>query len=257
MNNPFDNILFLLQHCIIAVDNNAWEDFFQRFTPLIEKSCGIYNDKKNPNIREDFLDWFPGWLAEDNSRYLQYAYKALKSKIANGEISSSDNQLYYFKNYFVDIIKTSAKSDFFNEKKMAKGKITTVSLDEKNENSLTLHEKIEDDKSNPQQQLQIKEDKERLKKVLSLLEPDYKVPFVLTCCYDFRTEEDIAWISDQCGKTPSQVKKLVEKELLFNSKKKYPISAPFIGALLNIENDTVAQRVCRARIKLRSLLSNR
>jgi len=253
MENPFDDILFLLQHCIIGVDNNAWETFLLRFSPLVKKSCAI----SDYNKRNDFVDWFPGWLIQENSRRLQAANKKLKSIIDEGKLITNEEKLEWFKSYFTHIVR-SGVSAFFNEQNQKLGNFSVVSLDEEhNDSSTTLHNQIKDNKPEPQQKLQIKEDKERLKNSLSQLELNYRVPFVLTCCYDFHTKEDIAWISDQCGKTPSQVENLIENELLFNSKKKHPISAPFIGALLNIENDTVAQRVRRARIKLRSLLSNK
>jgi len=249
MNHNFDDILFLLQCCIIHIENTAWDEFLQRFTPITKKSCRI----SDHNQRKDFLSWFPGWLIQAGK--LPIAYRKLKTLIDNGELSTSDDQIEWFKSYFTHIVR-SGVSAYFKELNMAIGKNTAVSLDnELGTSSTTLHNQIKDDRPTPPQQLQIEEDKVRLTNALSQLEPSYRVPFVLTCCHDFLTDEDVAWISDQCGYPPSQVESLIENELLLNTRKKYPLSAPFIGALINIGNDAVAQRVRRARVKLRELIS--
>ena len=244
MNQSFDDILFLLQCCIIRAKNNAWEEFIERFTPIVRNSCNISGHFK----REIFVVWFPAWLI--NSGKLPIAYKKLKTLMNNGELSTSKEQVEWFKSYFTHIVR-SGVSAHFKELNMNIGKKTTISADNE-----TDYYQITDSNPTPLQQIQIDEDKKLLKEALSQLKPNYRVPFVLTLCCDFLTEEDIAWISDQCDSPPSKVKVLIENEQLLNIHKKRPLSAPFIGALINIGNDAVAQRVRRTRIKLRMLLSN-
>jgi DNA-directed RNA polymerase specialized sigma24 family protein len=243
MNKSFDNIIFLLQCCIIYAENNAWKEFFERFTPIIQKTCNITDYNK----RKEFINWFSGWLIPSGK--LQIVYKKLKATIDSGELSSSKDQNEWFKSYFTHIVR-SGISVYFKELNMSIGEKKTISID----NEINYYQ-ITDSNPTPLQQIQIDEDKKLLKETLHQLDSSYRVPFVLTCCNDFLTDEDIAWISDQCDISPFKVKNLIEKEQLLNTQKKHPIAAPFIGTLINIGPDAVAQRVRRARIKLRNLLS--
>jgi len=115
MNHNFDDILFLLQCCIIRIDNNAWNEFLQRFTLITQKSCGI----SDYNKRKDFVDWFPAWLIQAGK--LPIAYKKLKKLIDDRELSTPDEQVKWFKSYFTHIV-SSGVSAYFKELNMAIGK---------------------------------------------------------------------------------------------------------------------------------------
>gem|GEM_PF-4288650 len=106
----------------------------------------------------------------------------------------------------------------------------------------------------PKDETLFEEQRARLDAALVKLKSGLRIPFILTFVSNVLTDQDIAWIAEQAGRSPTETATMIEAESAVCHKSKYALSSQFIADLLGIQPDTVSQRVRRARLQLAALL---
>ena len=250
MADTIPDILLLLERCITLNDGNAWNELDSIITPLVKKT--LRSDA------EEFLSWFRSELFVQKLREgkrkpskLHQIYRFLTAEYPLVNDPDIQEIFEHFKSYMVNVIK-NAHSDFLKEKSHSR----VSSLDNPvGDSGKTFMEYIESKEPGPPDYLTGIEQMLKMHEILLEIEPANRVPFLLTCCTDFLSEDDYTWLSEQSDKSVHDLSVIVSGYETTNYRNKYPVPGSVIAALLGISQETVSQRVRRTRKRLVELLT--
>jgi RNA polymerase sigma factor (sigma-70 family) len=249
---PLD-ILDLLARCVVGADNTAWGELLQYIQPLAKSKCRLISSEQ----REEFAAWLPGWPRLTQT--LGCAYKKVRNELdADPSLDESKRQ-GFFCAYFTHVIR-SAKIDFLKEHTPHTFRDDPLEEDSRLvSRELSLGDKIaliKDKTSQPSRLADIADQRACLKAALKKLAPASRAAFLMTFAPDELGRDDFAWIAKETGRTVTETETLIEAERAAHCDAQYPLSSQFIADLLGLQQDTVSQRVRRARLQLAALLGD-
>jgi DNA-directed RNA polymerase specialized sigma24 family protein len=244
----------LLRLCIVRGLNGPWKELLAALGDLVESAFRAVAPAHQVQLLDDFRDWLPGWLVE--GQRLESAYAWLEERIREGDCSTGNEQERALRNYLQQTCR-SGVGDFFRERSgrsVATRSQRALSSDAA-ETLVARPDRVST------------EDQDRLSQVrqcLAELPPALRVPFRLRHYVSLGPlpREDLRWIAENCGQSVENVEQAIQGEAQDHQGAEFPLSAEFIGQLLQIPPaadgrfTTVDQRVCRARQRLRAQLAS-
>jgi len=249
MSTSSTSILDLLRLCIAQGQTGPWEGMLAAIGELVESIYRAEAPAHQAHLLGDFRAWLPGWLVE--GQRLRSAHAWLEEQIRDGKLPTINDQERALRNYLQKTI-GSGFGDYFRERS---GRSAVTRSQRSLEREVAESLQARPDRISAEDQDRLSQVKQRLAELPLTLRVLFRLRFYETS--GPLSSEELAWVSVQSGLSVDQVEQMIRDELQNQPGAEFPLSAEFIGRLLQIPSGadgrftTVDKRVSRARQRLR------